>query len=314
MKQMKLTDIKIASPFKDLFEIGDDTLKGIQDNMLTGFDRGHPIVIWKEKGLIVDGHTRFKAAIANGFTSVPVVERSFETEEQALTYAIHNQVDRRNLTEGELLRLVEKVDEHSDNWGGSRNRGEASFANEKVDSRERTAKILGISKQKVSECRKILQHRHINSEIISAIETGKITIHQAYVNPQRANIEKDKQETRKRKEREILLKIDEVALSKAASKQGIKSTKARDYHLKKLTYVCAKLLPQLSNKEKIMEKIKAEFEFFKKRGKLFDGVTRQPNIREFLEGPFINDLISVLEMFDFSVQRPTALEPAEENE
>jgi hypothetical protein len=37
-------------------------------------------------------------------------EKSFASEAEALAYAIHNQRDRRNLSDAELLRLIELVD------------------------------------------------------------------------------------------------------------------------------------------------------------------------------------------------------------
>jgi hypothetical protein len=75
------------------------------------------------------------------------------------------------------------------------------------------------------------------------------------------NIQNDKQETRKRKERVILLKIDEVALSRAASKEGIKKRKAKDYYYRKFEYICVKLLSGLLNNQETMQKTKTEFQF-----------------------------------------------------
>ena len=41
---------------------------------------------------------------------VPVIRQEFKDEKEALEYAIHNQRDRRNLSDAELLRCIEAID------------------------------------------------------------------------------------------------------------------------------------------------------------------------------------------------------------
>ena len=41
---------------------------------------------------------------------VTAFEKTFASEAEALAYAIHTQKDRRNLSDAELLRLIELVD------------------------------------------------------------------------------------------------------------------------------------------------------------------------------------------------------------
>ena len=53
---MKIAEIKEASPFKGLFEMKEEDFEAITYDMSTrGYDPSHPITIWKEKGIIVDG-------------------------------------------------------------------------------------------------------------------------------------------------------------------------------------------------------------------------------------------------------------------
>jgi hypothetical protein len=53
---MKIAEIKEASPFKDLFEMKEKDFEDIKYDMSThGYDASHPITIWKEKGIIVNG-------------------------------------------------------------------------------------------------------------------------------------------------------------------------------------------------------------------------------------------------------------------
>ena len=46
-----------------------------------------------------------------GVTHVPEAEKYFQTEDDALEYAIHNQRNRRNLTAAEMLNCVRVLDE-----------------------------------------------------------------------------------------------------------------------------------------------------------------------------------------------------------
>ena len=87
-----------------------------------GYDGAHPIAVWGD--IPIDGNTRLKAAQQAGLTHVPVIYRSFASEEEALKYAIHCQRDRRNLTDADILRLVEELD-HRRTRGGDR-RGEGA--------------------------------------------------------------------------------------------------------------------------------------------------------------------------------------------
>jgi ParB-like chromosome segregation protein Spo0J len=62
-----------------------------------GFDNFKPIDVWQ--GIVIDGNSRFKAAIMAGIKEVAVYEHNFRNQEEALEYAIHNQRGRRNITE-----------------------------------------------------------------------------------------------------------------------------------------------------------------------------------------------------------------------
>jgi ParB-like chromosome segregation protein Spo0J len=57
----------------------------------------HPIILWKGKNIIVDGHNRY--AIASKLKiNFPTVERAFKTKQEVKDYIMMNQLARRNLT------------------------------------------------------------------------------------------------------------------------------------------------------------------------------------------------------------------------
>ncbi len=318
MEMTKVSDIKVDKPFTELFEIDSENLKAIQQHMSEfGYDTSQPLIIWKEKGILVDGHTRFQAVQnlllkpqllrtrKGEFQSLPVVERSFESEKDAIEYAIHNQTERRNLTDKDILKLVEKLDELSDNWGGSREFGrrkdlsdngeEPSFGNQKLDSRERTANIIGISKDKVSQCRHILEN--CDDKSIKAIYRGDSTIYQVYSASTSIRREKKIAE-----QKAITAKISMKPFNLGDTKKELRESEKNTAHLDTL---CLRLLSELLKKDSIIEQIKNEVLYFKKGGeKTFKGLTEQKYIQEFLGSPFVDDFITILEVFGFEVKRP----------
>jgi len=96
------------APFNKLFPIDPMMLQTIQEYIQKhGYDHSQPIIVWKERGAIVDGNTRFVAARNVGIQDVPIIYKSFADEDEALEYAIHNQRDRRNISDADLMRCIE---------------------------------------------------------------------------------------------------------------------------------------------------------------------------------------------------------------
>lgn len=71
-----------------------------------GYDDAMPVIIWKEKDVLIDGHTRLRAAKAAGISSIPAVYASFENEESALDYMHRIQFNRRNITDADPIKLI----------------------------------------------------------------------------------------------------------------------------------------------------------------------------------------------------------------
>lgn len=174
---MSTLDLVMIKPFKDLFETSADVLKAVSEDMAkNGFDRAFPLILWEN--VVIDGHTRLKAAMANSIERVPVVKRKFKNEKEALEYAIHNQRDRRNLSEAELLRCIEALDkpmsrQEAGKKGAKVKSGEAK--EKEMPTHKKTAKILNIGESKVTEARKVLKDKKAKQDV----ESGKKTIHKA---------------------------------------------------------------------------------------------------------------------------------------
>jgi ParB family chromosome partitioning protein len=169
--------VKTASPFKDLFPVRPNELKKLEESMkIDGYDKAHPIILWGGHDLVVvDGHTRLAAAQKLMFPRIPAIRKNFKDEAEALEYAIKSQVNRRNLSDAELLNCVTELDKRM-----SEGRPRKTVQSEAVSGRSsmRTADLLGTSRHKVEKIRAINDHG--TDEVKDAVKAGKLSVNKAY--------------------------------------------------------------------------------------------------------------------------------------
>jgi ParB family chromosome partitioning protein len=178
---MYIGDIKTASPFCDLFPIRRRTLDDIYWEMQRhGYDNSQPLVLWKDHGnVVIDGHTRLQAAKKANIYQIPVIFKSFCSEEIALKYAISCQKNRRNLTDSELVACVIELDKRKQAGRPSTDQKKlaqpcANFGK----SAEETANILGVSTRKVEQIRSVMDNA--DDEVKRMVKTGRMTVNSAY--------------------------------------------------------------------------------------------------------------------------------------
>jgi ParB family chromosome partitioning protein len=309
IKMMKLEDIDEDEPFANLFLFDQDKWNKIRMHMAEfGYDHTQPLIIWKEKRILLDGHHRLAAAEAQvtkylghevkaEFQTLPIVEKSFASEEEAIEYVIHLHTERRNLTDSDILNLVEKVDKlYLDKWGGKREK--ASFGTQKLDSRNKTADIVGISKDKVSQCRHILENCDLKT--IQTVTRGEKTIYNVYsasINylKKMKILEQKIEEYQKGKQSKASLK--EVIQSKAILKHFDDGEDTQD--LEQLRY----LLSMLLKRDPILAKIKRIVQSLKKNDETFKDLLEETDIQKFLTGSFVSDFVTILELFGYKDEK-----------
>jgi hypothetical protein len=190
---LDLDEITKAEPFASLFDIHAEILEAIKADMAEhGFDPSKPVNVWrKEDGsrVLIDGYTRVRAAEELGLPSVFAYVKAFKDEDEALAYAVHTQKDRRNLSDAELFRLLERLDKPVRGFKGAPATiaenpiGKASApipANAgngggKRETSALTAELAGTSKAKVERFRSVLS----DPEEAAAVRSGAKTINQA---------------------------------------------------------------------------------------------------------------------------------------
>lgn len=178
---MDIRDIKSEKPFNSIFNINPDVLSSIVSDMIdNGYDQAFPVILWND--IIIDGHTRLNAAITAEINTIPTISKAFADEKEALEYAIHNQRNRRNLSEAELLHCIELLDKplskkQAGSLKGSKDKGKSNFENKIASepTHKKTAKVLGIGQSKVSDARTVLKDAKAKKEV----ESGKKTISKA---------------------------------------------------------------------------------------------------------------------------------------
>ena len=187
---MTTSEITIRSPFKDFFSINPIILGSIEDDMRKyGYDASAPIRVWEKGNVVIDGHTRLQAAKNIGLKEGFVCRFEFDDEKEAVDYAIHNQRDRRNLTDAEIFRCVEAVDKKIGRWPQNQDiKVQLNFDSKDIDiiedakksyilSCDKTAKTIGIAPSAVKRARVILDSN--NEQIKQEVRKGEKSIHAA---------------------------------------------------------------------------------------------------------------------------------------
>jgi ParB family chromosome partitioning protein len=181
---------KTVKIFRSLFP-GNNGLAEIIGNHMRkhDYDQSQPVILWdrtEEEGrnalYVVDGHTRLVAAKQVGLDRVYVARVKFSGEEAALQYAIHNQRDRRNMTDADILRCIDAVDKLKPRGGDRRSESaKSNGSSEPIEcktSAQETADIVGTSETKVKKARAVM--RHGDEDTKNDVIAGKKSLHRAY--------------------------------------------------------------------------------------------------------------------------------------
>ena len=167
--------INLKDEFKNLFPFNESMVDIIAKSIVDGaYDKSQPIHVWKEGMILVDGHHRLEAAKRAGLKEIPVFYHHFKNLEGALMYAIKMQTDRRNLSDAELLKILQTLDQLKQAGRSASYSDEKSFGK----SAEITAQKIGVSRSKVERARTV--QNKASEEIKKAIEQGEMSINAAY--------------------------------------------------------------------------------------------------------------------------------------
>ncbi len=185
--QRRVQEIKLDPTFKSLFPINKSVQETIEASIRKeGFNEEFPLVIWKEKDILIDGHTRLAAAKATGLKTIPVSYKSFKEKQDAIDYALTLQFHRRNLQDSDLFSFILTLD--TDNLPGPGRK------------QERLARICGISTTKAvrilkvkKECTESQKAKILEGTLSVNSIYNKLAKSRNHVNPRKKSSHKPQQ-------------------------------------------------------------------------------------------------------------------------
>ena len=171
-KTLKIKDIVLIPEFQKLLVMEADVLEKMRESMREeGFKPGHEIHIWKrgKEYILIDGHTRKCAWESLGNKTIPCIIHNFADIEEAKTFAIKEQINRRNLSGQALLDAVANFNFE---------KGKGNVVGEKGKASEIIAKQIGVSAKTVEKTRCVL--KEATPEQLEAIKKDEISMNQVY--------------------------------------------------------------------------------------------------------------------------------------
>lgn len=181
IKMLSVEQIQLdpKGEFQKLFPINESDLENIIESMKKkGFLKHQHLlvatIIEEDATILVDGHTRLKAAREAGIEEVPVYEITAETRKEAKIACYEMQLFRRNLSDGQKLMAIEAMDVLK-NPGRKSSDGSGEPAGK---SAERLGKQLDMSTRQVEKGRAILASG--DEETIENVKNDKMSFSAGY--------------------------------------------------------------------------------------------------------------------------------------
>jgi len=169
-----IDSIPVMEVFQNLFPMKDQNRQAIAESIRTnGFDPKKAVLIGcfpDGSRSLVDGYTRRAGSLDAGQSDIYAWHQDFESIDAALDWALHEQIDRRNLSESEIYEFVLKIDQVK-----GKGRKENGY---KGRSSQKTAELVGTSPRKVERIRTV--ERLATEEQKEAIHTGEKSVYRVY--------------------------------------------------------------------------------------------------------------------------------------
>ena len=103
---MELSEIRINIDFENLIpKQTAEQFKQLEENIIKDGRARNPLVVWKDHGVLVDGHHRLRILKAHPEVEYSVTEQAFEDEDEVKEWIIKNALGTRNLTEMQITDL-----------------------------------------------------------------------------------------------------------------------------------------------------------------------------------------------------------------
>lgn len=182
-----------------------------------------PILFYKTKQgekLVIEGHTRFSAAISLKLKEIPSkeIKEDFQSLDDIKFWIVKHQIQRRNLTKIEKLEYAYLFKESIENKGKENlsKAGKGEKINEKIDTYSEIAKLAGISRPTVQRYEGVLSNAP--KSVIEKMRIGDLSISGAY-----KSVEKKKNRKAEKTVKPVELSyvmVDSIESAKEKMKNG----------------------------------------------------------------------------------------------
>jgi hypothetical protein len=97
--------LKIDEEFRTLLPPSNKKEQLEADILNDGYDKDRPIIVWKGKDIIVDGHTRYEICLKHKI-EFTVLEKEFSSRDKVIKWILREQFHRRELTELQRAYII----------------------------------------------------------------------------------------------------------------------------------------------------------------------------------------------------------------
>lgn len=166
IKWISIEKIVIDPELKGIYKQEEKEIVNISEDMkINDYNPANPLTLSKDN-VIVDGHTRYLAALRAGLKKVAVIYKHFDSRQEMLSYAYAQQLNRRNLSDSEIFLSYQKLKALTDENG------------KKAKTDVEIAEQLQISPRQVSKMKEV--EKKASSETMDKIISGETTVNKVY--------------------------------------------------------------------------------------------------------------------------------------
>lgn len=166
IKWISIEKIVIDPELKGIYKQEEKEIVNISEDMkINDYNPANPLTLGQDN-VIVDGHTRYLAALRAGLKKVAVIYKHFDSRQEMLSYAYAQQLNRRNLSDSEIFLSYQKLKALTDENG------------KKAKTDVEIAEQLQISPRQVAKMKEV--EKKASSETMDKIISGETTVNKVY--------------------------------------------------------------------------------------------------------------------------------------
>jgi DNA modification methylase len=184
-KQASSNDIRIEPTFRDLLPpLTAEERRGLEESLKKD-GLLHPLIVWKGKGILIDGHHRLEIASKLGIP-ITTTEMDFANDNEAKRWIIQHHVGRRNLSPYQRCQLALRLEpdfkarakNNQRQSKGPGRKGQRKSDNLiPTDVNKELADLAGVSRDTFAKFKRIV--RDATPEVKAELESGKLNINAA---------------------------------------------------------------------------------------------------------------------------------------